>query len=88
MKPYWESKLGNTKLGTCCESSGIWYGLKVNGKTIIGCPVEDINDGVWYYDGSIFDGGEAFFSLDRNSFNILMRNYINETYNLNLNQVI
>ena len=88
MKPYWESRFGPAKLSTCCEPSGLWYGFEINGKTIIGCHPDELEDGVWFYDGNVFTGAHDLFGLDKHSFKIAMRKYLNETYNLNLKQVI
>ena len=87
MKPYWESIFSHTKLEEYLESSGIWFGFGVNGKTIIGCPANVLEDGIWYYNGGDFIGGADLFCLDKNGFRLAMQKYLNETYNLNIKQI-
>lgn len=96
MNPYWDEKFNDSYLGDFCGEgegwSDDWYGIlmkKHDGseKLIVGHMSGD-NDGSWFYDGTMFDGGEKLFSLCIRDFNKSMVRYINEKYNLEVKSVL
>ena len=96
MKPYWDEKFDNTYLGDFYkENSGWrddWYGIaikKPNGgeELIVGYPIKDRDDTIWYYSGHMFRGHSKLFNLTKEEFNSSMVRYLNKKYNLKIKEV-
>ena len=93
MKPYWDEKFKDSYLSDFTyETEGTWNGLVVKrpdgtDKLIVGHMLGDDNN-MWFYDGSMFDGGEKLFNLGIGEFNRTMVRYINEKYNLEVKSVL
>ncbi len=96
MKPYWDEKFKDAYLGDFySKNSGWredWYGIvikKPNGgeELIVGYPIKDKDDSLWFYDGNMFTNGHILFNLSKPQFNQSMLRYINKKYNLNIKQV-
>lgn len=96
MKPYWDEKFKDSYLSDFCGKgegwSDDWYGIIMkrpdgSEKLIVGHMSGD-DDGTWFYDGTMFDGGEKLFSIGIRDFNYTMVRYINEKYNLEVKSVL
>lgn len=96
MKPYWDEKFKDSYLSDFCGKgegwSDDWYGIIMkrpdgSEKLIVGHESGDDNN-MWFYDGSMFDGGEKLFNLGIGEFNRTMVRYINEKYNLEVKSVL
>jgi hypothetical protein len=96
MKPYWGWKFKDSYLSDFCEKregwSDDWYGIIMkrpdgSEKLIVGHMLGDDNN-MWFYDGSMFSGGEHLFNLGIGEFNRTMVRYINKKYNLKVKSVL
>jgi hypothetical protein len=96
MKPYWDWKFKDSYLSDFCgkgEGWGDdWYGIIMkrpdgSEKLIVGHISGDDNN-MWFYNGSMFSGGEYLFNLGIGEFNRTMVRYINKKYNLKVKSVL
>jgi hypothetical protein len=96
MKPYWDWKFKDSYLSDFCGKgkgwSDDWYGIIMkrpdgSEKLIVGHMLGDDNN-MWFYDGSMFSGGEHLFNLGIGEFNRTMVRYINKKYNLKVKSVL
>jgi hypothetical protein len=95
-KPYWDEKFNDSYIGEHDGKSqgwtDDWYGIIMkrpdgSEKLIVGHMSGDDNN-MWFYDGSMFDGGEKLFNLGIGEFNRTMVRYINKKYNLEVKSVL
>ena len=97
MKPYWDEKFKSSYLGDYIQKDvggwdSEWYGILMKRpdgveELIVGHMADEDNN-LWFYDGSMFDGGEKLFSLGIRDFNYSMVRYINKKYNLEVKSVL
>jgi hypothetical protein len=88
MKPYWESKFDSTELGYFNEYKDPWFGFVLNNEILVGCPVDDLSSGGWFYAGLDFAGGDDMFDVTRKEFLSAMVRYLNKTYNVDIKSII
>ena len=65
-----------------------WFGFVLNNDVLVGCPVEDLSSGSWFYGGSDFIGGKDIFDITKGNFLSAMRRYLNKTYNVDIKSII
>lgn len=92
MKPYWDEQFKDSYLTEWNGLAYDWYGIaikKPNGgeELIVGYPIKDKDDTLWYYSGHMFRGHSKLFNLSIKEFNSAMVRYINKKYNLNVKEV-
>ena len=92
MKSYWDERFNDAYLTEWNELAYDWYGIaikKPNGgeELIVGYPIKDRDDTIWYYSGHMFRGHSKLFNLTKEEFNSSMVRYLNKKYNLKIKEV-
>lgn len=92
MKSYWDEIFNDTYLTEWNVLAYEWYGIaikKPNGgeELIVGHPIKDKDDTLWYYSGHMFRGHSKLFNLTKEEFNSSMVRYLNKKYNLKIKEV-
>lgn len=94
-KHYWDFKFNNCiftskELNDSYKVDGVWTGIFKNdgnskGVLLVGSPEYD--DREWVYDGPYFNNGWNLLGITRDEFDLSMKRYLEETFNVTINSL-
>lgn len=88
MKPFFDSRFKNSKLGIRDYGDETWKGLwGIDGQLLVGTAIHE-DDNNYYFNGEYFNGEWEIFDIGVGLFSDMMTRYLEEEYHLIINSLI